>query len=85
MMTEPTPTSSEAFSIITAATPALVQGKSRSAASYSIHDARAAASGPSSLTPIAVCPSTSVPALIQSATIGGWSRYPNARACDHTQ
>ena len=71
MMTVPMPSNSVAFSSRTATMGALVPGNSRRAASKSIHDASAADSGPNRRTPSAVCPANAVPALIQSATIGG--------------
>ncbi len=61
MITVPTPSNSEAFSMITAAATGLVPGNSARAASNSIHDASAAASGPSRRTPSAVCPAIRFP------------------------
>ncbi len=71
MITVPTPSNSEAFNNSTAVTPALVPGNRVRAVSNNIHDASAAASGPSRRTPSAVWPASAVPAQIHNATIGG--------------
>ena len=85
IMTEPAPNSRVALASTAATTPALRPGSRSSAARQSSTDPTAVASGPSRRTPKAVSPSRAVPARIHRATMGGWSRYPGARARDQAQ
>ena len=74
MIIAPAPTKSVAFSSAAATMPAFRPGSRRSAASQSTTEPIAAESGPSNRTPSAELPASQVPARIQNATIGGWSK-----------
>ena len=73
-VTAPAPPTRVAFNSAAAGTPARRPGNRSSAARTSSSVPSAAAKGPSRRMPNAPCPANAVPARIQSATMGGWSR-----------
>jgi hypothetical protein len=82
MMIAPTPTIKVAFSRAAAISPAWRCGNIRSPASQISSEPMAAAIGPKNRMPSGLVPRHQVPARMNSATIGGWSKYPACRCCD---
>ncbi len=73
-VTAPAPSSRVALSSVAAGSPTRRPGNRSFAACISSSVPKAAASGASRRMPHAPCPANIVPARIQSATMGGWSR-----------